>query len=247
MITTEQIVNLPYMYIQGLNLSSSGTKILTLESGQVRDSTNQFDIVIPDEILLNGSVNGVNAVAPGLTLVGNMFYSVFAIGSSLGLQTPAAIISSFGQSPILPKGYDIFNFIGVWNTDGAVNFTKMYQIGGSSKRTYFYDTPISVLSGGSATTFTPVNLSAAVPAIQDISVTLKIDYTPSLAGHFLKLRPTGSVSLGEIKINALVEHIEQDNVLIIPGLASSNNPSIDYMVNSNTDTVSIYVYGFSYN
>ena len=247
MITTEQIVNLPYMYIQGLNLSSSGTKILTLESGQVRDSTNQFDIVIPNEILLNGSVNGVNSVAPGLTLFGNMFYSVFAIGSSLGLQTPAAIISSFGQSPILPKGYDIFNFIGVWNTDGAVNFTKMYQIGGSSKRTYFYDTPISVLSGGSATTFTPVNLSAAIPAIPDISVTLKTDYISTFVNHFFKLRPTGSVSLGEIKITAIVENIEEGNFLIIPGLASSNNPSIDYMANANTDSLSMYVYGFSYN
>ena len=124
MVTSEQIVPLPYRYIQGLNLSLAGNKSLTLAPGQARDSTNQFDLVIPNAITIDATKEGVNGLEPQIALAGNLFYSVYVIGSSLGFATPGAIIANAGSAPLLPDGYDLYSLIGVWNTDGAINFFK---------------------------------------------------------------------------------------------------------------------------
>lgn len=42
-----QIVNLPTMYINGCNLIYVNGTTINVTAGQVRDSSNQFDIVVP--------------------------------------------------------------------------------------------------------------------------------------------------------------------------------------------------------
>lgn len=242
MVTSEQIVPLPYRYIQGLNLSFAGNKSLTLAPGQARDSTNQFDLVIPNAITIDATKEGVNGLEPDTALAGNLFYSIYVIGSSLGFATPAALIATFGTIPRLPEGYDLFSLVGVWNTDGAVNLFKLYQTGTGATRNYFYDTTQNVLTAGAATAFTPVDLFPRVPSIPNTSVTLKINYTPAVASNKLSLRVTGSASAtGIVEQSGIVATEEQNGFATI---FTKTSPIVDYKVVTG-DAVNLYVYGFS--
>jgi hypothetical protein len=244
MVNYEPVIYSPDRYIQGLNLSFAGNQSLNLSPGQTRDRTNQFDLILSDPITLNGAITGVNGLMPGSTLSASTFYNIYVIGSSTGFAATAAMIAPIGQTIILPYGYDLFNDIGIWNTNGTSNFFNIYQIGNSTIRTYFYDPSPLVLNSGSADTFTSINLSAFIPTIRNVEAILNSFYVPIGASNTLTYRPTGSSSNGTIVINALVVAVGQNNIIKLPALLSST-PSIDYKVTGH-DLLDLFVYGFSY-
>lgn len=242
--TSTQIVPKPNNYLTGLNLSLLSTTTLNLSRGQARDSTNSFDIVIPNDLIIDASVDGVNGFYQG-ELVGNEFYYLFVIGSSLGIRTPGALISSGPiNNPLLPPGYDLFRLVGVWRTDGSATFVNTYQLGSGVERTYIYDTSTAVLSGGTQTAFTAVQLFPFVPPIAKTSLLMKANYTPAVAGNEFSLRPTGSASTGTITQKGLVATVIQDTIIKMPALIDGVNNSIDYKVTT-ADTLNLYVYGYT--
>lgn len=243
-VTNTQILPLPNSYITGCNLGFLTTTTLSLSVGQVRDNTNQFDIVINAPITITGTATGLNGLDTG-ALANNKFYSVFAIGSSSGYKPGASIISLSSTAPVLPNGYDLIRLIGVWPTNGTSQLTNMYQVGMGSNRAYYYDSPPAVLTNGAATAYTAVNLANFVPAVNEAVVIFNTSYTPLLANNNFKLRPTGSTSGSAIVQNGLVATVEQDSQVQIVTLLASGNPSVDYTVTAAGDKLTLLVSSFS--
>lgn len=239
-----EIANLPTMYIDGCNLSNSET-IITISKGQVRDSTNQFDIVIPNPLSLVSTTNGLNGLDTG-SLTGTVFYNVFIIGDSSNFK-PAASILSRSTTPVLPFGYDLIRLIGVWLTQGSAPYhlQTIYQIGSSNDRYFFYDTPIHTsVFGASNTTFTPITLENCVPNSSSLAI-FNSSYIPTAVNDTFSLRPTGSNSNATILQNGIVAGVEQDSQFQMPILLASGVPSIDYKVSNGSDTLTLFLAAFN--
>jgi hypothetical protein len=112
--------------------------------------------------------------------------------------------------------------------------------------TYFNNPGISVLSGGNATTFTAIDLTAssAIPTttLQNIIVTFFVTFTPAAVGDIVQFRPTGSSATTNLTtISGQVAGVAQTQyVQVIAGVGSSK-PEIDYLVSSGSDAVTITV------
>ena len=239
-----QIVNLPTMYINGCNLIYVNGTTINVTAGQVRDSSNQFDIVIPNPLVINSTTKGINGLDTG-SLGNNLFYNIYIVSDSSGFRPAGAILSlSSSGAPLLPVGYDLIRLIGIWLTGGSAILVNIYQTGQGNDRTFFYDVPIPVLTAGVATSFTPVNLSAAVPNICRL-IELNAAYTPAAVNNICALRPTGSTSSATVRQNGIVATVEQDIQVQIPVLLASGNPSIDYMVTASGDALTLNVSAFN--
>lgn len=238
-----EIVNLPTMYMDGCNLSFATTTTLGVTAGQVRDSTNNFDIVIANPLTISGTSIGLNGLDTG-ALDNNKFYNVFIIGDSSNFK-PAGALISLSATPILPFGYNLIRLVGVWLTNGTANFLPIYQSGSATERTYFYDAPVSVLTDGAATAFTPVVLSAGVPSINGLVVLFNTAYTPQAVNNTFTLRPTGSSSSATVLQNGIAAGVQQDAQIQMPILLAAGNPSLDYKVINAGDKLSLFVAGFN--
>jgi hypothetical protein len=247
-MTNQPIVNLPFLYVNNLQVSWTTTKTLTVASGQCRDSTNSLDIVLSNPIVINGAANGVNGLDTG-TLANNTWYGVFMIADPAGFNQTATILSASFTTPTLSlaAGYGTWRLIGFAKTDSSANFLKFILSGSNASRYFQLDTPIRVLAGGSATSFTAVPLTAA--PTQSSKVYLNFAYTPALATNSANIRPTGSTATaGSCPIalqNSSGSAVANSNMVgILPNVVSGN-PSVDYVVTSG-DSLSIAVAAFEY-
>lgn len=246
------IVNAPNRYMTGLRLAYvSATSINVLE-GQARDSTNTNDLGIGTYVsnsetvaaTISTAVNGPNGLDKG-TVIANARYAVFIIGDSSNYHPVAGLISNSTNLPTLPFGYDIFRRIGFVATDGSANLYKFYQYGRGFYRSYYFDAPISLLSGGSATSFTAITLTASgsyFPPI-DSEAYLKISYTPNSATNIAEFLPgSSSASNGIVVFGTGVAGAQQGNI-IVPATATSGIATIKYKV-ATSDSLSVSLVGF---
>lgn len=242
----EPIATLPFLYLTGLQLSNDGTTpntILDVASGQCRDSTNQFDMVLSSTTLLNTGNVGLNGLDTGV-LLASKIYAVFLIADPSGYRPTGLLLSLSATSPLLPFGYGLLRRIGWAVTDASVHFLKFTQLGANSARSYFYDTMPQVLTAGAATSFTAVDMTVTVPAVPPIvtSVTFNYVYTPSSAAHSAYLRATGSAATVVPALQNSAAAAGGANVTILCGVATSL-AEVDYKVTS-SDTLSLWVYSY---
>lgn len=245
----EPVVNLPFLYFTGFQLAWGSNTTLTVASGQCRDSANVYDMSVSTaSTTINAATNGLNGLDTG-SLAASTFYYVYVIGDATGFKPTGFILSTNAPStgPLLPSGYSIFRRAGQVKTDGSSHFLLFYQTGTKAERTYYYDTPISVLSAGTSATFLAVSLAAAVTAVNVLPVYLRASYTPNAAGNAFSLRPTGSsVSAANAPVVISAEVMSQAQkyapIKIIPQTATGNL-SIDYVVNA-SDSLTLGVVGY---
>ena len=265
-IQNDPIYALPHLYLTGLQLSSSAGTNISVAPGAARDSNNVIDLIVGGAnyqgndypvqlynnyqpgLLINSLVNGVNGLDQG-TIAASTQYAVYLIGDSRGYNPVAGLISlTSNQYPLMPAGYDSLRLIGFWETFSNSEFIysdhKPQNIGGLLQ--YYNVPPISVLSGGDATSFTAIDLTAsgAIPTttLPNIIVGLLITFIPAAAGDYLQLRPTGSSATGGLPtIVGVSAGIAQSQYLVMIAGIGSSKPEIDYLVSSSSDSVSISV------
>lgn len=241
--TSRQILPIPNNYLTGLSLSLVTPKTLLLSKGQARDSTDNFDIVIPNDITIDITKNDVNGFFPG-NPAGNLFYSVYVIASSLGNRTPAAVMTALGTQPsVLPTGYDLFRQVGIWKTDGAVNLVIYYQTGSEFVRNYFIDQPTGTASLDQ-TTFTVTSLQNFVPALPGVTLLMDAVYTSPTVGNEFVLRPAGSTSTDFLVRKCIIATSLQSFGVEMPCLLAAGIPSIEYKVGTG-DELTLYPYRFT--
>lgn len=256
-------------YVSGLQLSRASTTTLTIQPGICRDSTNTIDINLGNFLganpnvaagvvtTLNGAVKGINGLDTG-TLANNTWYAVYVIADQSGFNLPATILSTNFTQPglpfpssnpaIYPSGYSSWKRIGVALTNNVAQFSLFYQTGIGGGRSYQWDAPILALTSGTATTFTAVNLSVGVPPLSNV-VYLSSLFTSTLSNHLFSVRPTGSTTTspntgftGSSVLNSASSQYFPPAQIFAPVV--SGNPSVDYLVTANTDTLSLSVFGF---
>jgi hypothetical protein len=265
-IQNEAVYALPHLYVQGLQLSAASTTVMSVAPGAARDSTNSIDMVVGLQnyfgidnpaaqflnyqpgLLINSAVNGANGLDTG-TIAASTQYAVYLIDDSRNYNNTAAVISLTSNiAPLLPSGYDSYRLIGFWETDGSSHWVyathKPQNIAGL--QVYFNVPAISVLSGGNATTFTAIDLTAssAVPTttLPNVIVTLLVTFTPAAVGDVVQFRPTGSSATGGLPtITGLVAGIAQSQYIQVIAGVGSSKPEIDYLVTSSSDAVSVSV------
>ena len=264
-IQNDPIYSLPHLYIAGLNISIASTTLLAISAGQARDANDNIDMPVgfpnlqgntypamqfqgySPGLLINSAINGANGLDQG-TIAASTQYAIYLIGDSRGYQKVAAVMSlTSNVLPLLPLGYDSYRLLGFIETDGSSNFVyathKPQNMAGALQ--YVLQPPVSVLSGGNATTFTAINLSSAVPTttLQNIIVTLLVTFIPAAAGDVVQFRPTGSAATGGLNtIVGIAAGIAQSQYIqVIAGVSGGSLPEIDYLVTSASDSVSISV------
>ena len=264
-VQNDPILQLPNLEIFGLNISVASTTVLAIAPGQTRDSSDSIDMPVSlpnlqgntvpsvlfqnytQPLLINSAVNGANGLDTG-SLGASLQYSVWLIGDSRGYLPVAGLLSltSSNLTPLMPSGYDSHRLIGFIQTDGSNHFVyathKPQNMQGFVR--YFNQPPLSVLSGGNATTFTAIDLTtnAAVPTttLPNVIVGMIVVFTPLAAGDVVQFRPTGQTAAAVTIVGVAAGVAQTQYVEMIAGVGSSK-PEIDYLVTSASDSVSVTV------
>ena len=231
-------------YCDGLIASYASSTSLTLASGACSDSTGMADIIIPENLTINATVNGVNGLDTG-TLGSSGFYYVYAIADSTKLYNSAAVISLSPLRPVMPYGYDLFRMVDIKATTPGSVFAVSYTTGGQVERTFTYDACISVLSNGNATSYTTINLNC-VPLVGLTTVVLQYNLIPSVGGGWFKVRPVGSSSTMNTNYSSQVSGISAYELATCLATNNGSSTQIQYITASVTSlTLEVYSFTFS--
>ena len=265
-VQNQPIYGLAHAYIAGLQLSTASTTVIAIAPGQARDSNDIIDMpvgfpnlqgnIYPAQqfqnysppLLVSSLVNGANGLDTG-AIAASTQYAVYLIGDSRGYNQVAGLLSLTSNAyPVMPAGYDSLRLIGFWATDGSKHFVyatnKPQNMAGALS--YYLQPTISVLSGGTATSFTAIDLTtnSALPTttLQNIIVTFQVTFTPLAAGDVVQFRPTGSSATANLVtiVGAAAGIAQTQYVQVIAGVGSSK-PEVDYLVTSGSDTVNVNV------
>lgn len=241
-IPNTPIVNAGVKYVNGLEIAKTAAKVISMAAGAARNSTNENDIVLSSSVSINGATVGANGVDVA-AIVLNSFYAVYVIGDSTKYESTAALLSLSATTPSLPGGYDMYRRVGWVLTDGSANILQFWQYGEGQERQYYYDVGISELSGGSATTFTAIDLATSVPPIAT-EVLFDVTFTPDGATEVAEFLPFGSAaSSGFIRFGYGVAGA-QVGVVTVPCRLDSGVPKVLYKVASG-DTLTLLTVGFT--
>lgn len=241
----EVVVNLGLSYVNNLQMAWGSNTTLTVAVGQCRDSTNVFDMVLGSSVTINTAVVGANGIDTG-TIGASKTYFVHLISDSRQVKSTAAMVSLSSTAPTLPSGYDTFRVIGIWLTDGSSHFIKGYVAGNGSLRQHYHDANISVLASGTATALTAIDLSAAVPAVDNTPVYIQADYTPATAGDSVSFATTGSTAtLLPHVTGSVAAKANSGQIKVLSKLASSL-PKIQYINSAASGSTNTWVCGFEY-
>ncbi len=270
-IQNDPIYSLPHLYISGLNISAASTTVLAIAPGQARDSQDNIDMpvgfpnlqgnVLPAPVAslqnlplyINSAVVGANGLDSG-TIAASTNYGVWLIGDSRGYKPVAGLLSLFSNAfPLLPLGYDSYRLLGFANTDGSSHFLAAQIVQAVNARGFYLQPEVSVLSGGNATTFTGIDLSATIPdadvALPDTTIViLDVIFTPAAIGDVVQFRPYGSTATANLPtIVGIAAGIPQQQfiqVVVGTGFADAGDASIAYLVTSSSDAVTVLINGW---
>jgi len=121
---------------------------------------------------------------------------------------------------------------------------KKYNVGNGNLRESYWDSAISVLSGGTATTLTGVSLAAAVPPIDNTPVLLSVSFTPATAADKVGITPFGSVATSIQAVSGVVAAKAQ--VAQIKALAKLDTatPKVLYINSAASGATTLLVVGY---
>jgi hypothetical protein len=235
------IVNAGLLYVNGLGISKTAAKTLSMAAGAARNSNNTNDVILSAAVSINGATVGANGV-DAAALVASSMYAVYVIGDSTQYNDTAGLLSLQTSTPYLPLGYDMYRRVGWILTDGSANILQFWQYGTNEQRMYYYDVGISELSGGSSTTFAAIDLATSVPPIAT-EVLFNYTFTPDGATEVAEFLPFGSTATnGIVQIGGGVA-VAQVGMVTVPCRLDSGVPKVLYKVASG-DTLTVLTAGY---
>lgn len=184
-------------------------------------------------------------------LSANTFYFLYAItnGTTVGLLGTTRSVGAGDAVVDLPSGYTTYRELALaFLTDGSSNIQPFTVSGGWPTNpqiiydNYAYNTaPFSILSAGTATTFTTLNLSTVIPKTSRSAILFDLCFNNTSGSQFCYLRQTGSA--GSLQI--VSEGINSSGVGNSEFKISTNSSQqIDYHVGANTSQLYVDVRGF---
>lgn len=247
--TSKQYGQQPFYYVNGLGLSNDATTPntkLDVAIGTCLDSTATYQLNLAAPVVINAATNGLNGLDTG-TFAASKVYSVYLVGDPVSGQAAGAMIS-LSATPLLPFGYSAFALIGYAVSDASTHFLKGYWTAGdSSRRNFFYDAPqATAITAGAATTYTAIDLSALVPAVDNLPVWIASAFTPGAASRTLKLQPTGATGDAITITGQVTSVVVSSNSYLLAKIATAK-PEISYIVSNAGDAAAINVAGYEFN
>ena len=241
-MTQTPIVNLGEKYLVGLGMSRTDDENIAIATGQCRDSTNVWDIVVDSALNADNLTSGANGLDTG-SVAANTHYAVYVIGDTTRHNDPAALLSTSFSSPTLPSGYDVFRRIGAVKTDATSDFLEFRQQGAGSDRWMYYDVAIATdITAGASATFAAVDASGGIPNVANASgmVDMLCLFTPTAPNNTLELRPgSSSAAAGYVRASGAVAAVVETCNLICPYDASTG---VDYKVAGSAVALSVAGY-----
>lgn len=253
-----QVVNLGEGYINGAKLSWTSTTAIVVGTGQLRDSTNNMDIIVGATryanavaasnsaatsvaVTISNAVNGAGGLDVG-TIAADLLYSVYVIGDSRGENAGSALISLSATAPSLPLGYDCYRRVGTVRTTTLGAFLAFDQRGSGLARTMYYRASIATdITAGSSATFAAVDVSTLVPA-QATEIIFKCHFTPTAADDELALRCGDSATdEGQAVASGSVGAVVTAAMLTCPCNATSAS-AVDYKVTGSAVAINVQGY-----
>ncbi len=150
-------------------------------------------------------------------------------------------------APLIPYGYDSYRLLGFVTTDSSAHFLAASVLNAAYEKGYFLSPPVSVLSGGNATSFTAIDLSTPIPTTSDpfVIALLVVTFIPFAAGDVVKFRPTGiTATTNLVTITGNTAGVAQTSYIAVNCGVGSTKPEIDYDVTVSGDSVSVSVAGY---
>lgn len=147
----------PKNYINGLQLSYVGSTQVSVAVGLARsdDDAETMELSGAQTVdITNSGANGLDTGSP----TNDSWYYVWLI-KNVTSGTVAALLSLSSSSPTMPSGYTKKRLIGSVYRSGSA-FSNFLQFGNGNTREYTWPSAKTVLSNGSATTATDVDLGA---------------------------------------------------------------------------------------
>jgi len=180
-------------YIDRLPLSYTSAASVTIGAGTCRDSTGVYTITNASNRVANITSSGAGGLDTG-SEAASTWYAVFIIADSAGVNVEAAMLSLSDTAPTMPSGYNIFRRVGWIRNNGSSDIINFFSNGNQRTRSVIYDvnkSVTSVLSTGTAITFTDIVLTSFVPP-GVTEVRAFIDTFLKDAGDYVAFRPDGS-------------------------------------------------------
>jgi hypothetical protein len=191
------LVRLPTNYMYGPGAVYGSNTTLTFPAFNVRDSSDNVNIITTTTITLNMATLGLNGLDTG-TFAASSTYYIYAIGDSSNTNPSGVIASLSSVAPVLTSVIGSSNYVyrlyDWWIADGSVHFLKGYTEGANNTKRRVWDTNVSVLSAGTSTTLAAVDLSLAAPALNNMPVLLEVGYTPATANDAVAIAPGTSTN-----------------------------------------------------
>lgn len=161
-----RLAGLPVGYVTGMVVAYATAATVTIATGRCRADDDTADIIVTGTLTANITSSGANGLDTG-SEAASTHYAVWAIGDRTGANAPAALLSTSYTSPTLPAGYNVKRLMGSVRNDGSSNFLPFVMTTVGRSRRIRYDgvaaATLQVLSSGSATSWTDVDLSSLMP------------------------------------------------------------------------------------
>lgn len=242
-------VRLAKGHIRNLMVQWGSNTTLTITSGECRDSTDSINIVLPSSVTLNAATVGVNGMDTGALEASKDMY-LFAISDTSNVNPSGSLLSLSSSSPIMPTvngvTYDAFRLISYWKTNSSSQLIKGYTAGNENVRTHFYDTIISVLSAGTATSLANIDLSAGLPPLDNLPIRVHVDFTPATANDQVDFVTGGSTATVTTNVKGDVATKVSTSQLEILSKLISSVPTIRYKNSAGSCSANVYVSSFDY-
>ena len=153
------------------------------------------------------------------------------------------LLSLSSTAPTMPTGYTQKRLVGAGQTFSSTEFANFNVVGNSSDKEFYYEYQKSVLSGGSATSFTEVDCSGYVPILLTkwgiIAAMIKTDQASGV--NYMSMRKNGSASTTQLSVYAPDDRYGGQTVARI-GVDATGK--IEYELNASTGDGYIRVLGF---
>lgn len=250
------IINSGSLYVDGLQTVQAGLFQQYIEVGQARDSTNSNDIIVPNRLTINIDSIGPNGLDNGI-ISPQTFYGVYVIGDSTKSNPTAGLLSlNYNSSPVMPFGYDLFRRIGWMLTNSTIQAQteRLWTMGTDKTRTYYYDTgPVSVLTGGNATSPAQVSMAGVVPIAYAPQATnlvveayCRVTYSSASSANTVSFGISTSINLPIVSISNGAVATTVSNIWLPVRITNTSPPipAIQYKTTSASDSVSLAVFAF---
>lgn len=257
-VSNYPVKNLVSVPVYGLEVSKASATTLNIAAGRCRDSSNKMDIsvgsgyetlqgsTVSAPLTVDSGVVGANGLDAG-ALAADKIYAVYVIGDSRGYNLPAGLMSlASNSSPTMPSGYDALRLVGYAVTTTGPAFLDMYQIGKGHSRELVFDAPqATAITAGASTSYAAVDLSAFVPPVENIPVSIVSDFTANAAADILNLQgfnSTGDAVTVVAQVAGGTAHLWSNDMVL--SQLDTATPKVNYKVSAGA--VALKVAGFRY-